>query len=102
MPLRLAASITSVPAGAAMGLSSMVSLTKSGMEKTNPGFGIWYLGFGIWLNSCHHQLRCSFIRARFSKQVCFELVAKFFHDRDGGERRCITQRAEGPSQHVLR
>src|SRR6185503_19229310 len=108
MPLRLAASITSVPAGASIGLSLMVSLTKSGMKNKNPGIGIWLkpriwdLGFGIWLSSCHHQLRCSFIRARFSKQVRFKLVAKFFHDGDGGQRRGIAQRAERPPQHVLR
>src|SRR5262249_59155864 len=92
MPTALQASISKVPAGAAIGFPSTVIVT--------------FLPSDIRISSRQNRefLYASrrFERTRPSLEVCFELVAPLVHDRHCWDCGRVTQRTECSSQHVLR
>src|SRR5688572_12204540 len=79
MPTRLAASISSVPAGACTARPSMVKFTESGIK-------------------CYQFSH----RGGNSAQFSFKLIAELLDDRDSGQRGGIPKRTEGSAEHVLR
>src|SRR5215469_8278250 len=93
MPTVFAASIKSVFGGTCTARPSIVRLTKSAIQVLNTGRpgGLPY----------HQRVLVYFVRTRLAVQVIFELLAPFFHDRNGRQGSGVTERAERAAQHVL-
>src|ERR1700683_3476488 len=87
MPLPLAASITSVPAGVVSFSSLIVNV-------------ICFISGMRVLGSSHDHLR-GFERT-FPAKVVLKFVPPLFHDTDGWQCRCVSQRTERAAQHVFR
>src|ERR1700684_854011 len=89
--MRLAASITSVPAGTATFCSLIVKLTCfcSGISSSN------------FVRLSHHQQILRAPVSALALQMIFEFIPPLLHDADRRHRRRITKRTESFSQQVL-